>query len=313
MFDSDIAEEDIAEILTLLAQKGETAEEIQGALRALKERCTPINAPVGVMDCCGTGGTGLDLLNISTAAAFVIAGCGVPVAKHGNRAATSKSGSADVLEALGISLDLPAEKTAQALEEIGFAFLMAPMHHRVMGRVAPVRKKLGFRTIFNLLGPLANPAGARHQLIGVFDPHWSPILAEVLKYEGMEAAWIAHGHSGMAEISTTGPTEIVSLERTGLIESKILSPDDFDVQSADISALKGGDATYNAVALRALLDGQASAYRDIVCVNAAAALVIAGKATALREATYMAMDALDSGAAQNVFERYKTFSTAATS
>ncbi len=298
---------DIAEFLTMLAQKGETPGEIAGAARVMRAKAATIESPPGTIDCCGTGGDGLGTYNISTASALVAAACGVPVAKHGNRASSSKSGAADVLEALGVRLDVPHEKLAEALRTIRFAFLMAPHHHAAMRHVMPVRKALGFRTIFNLLGPLANPAGAKIQLIGVYGRKWVRPLAETMRLLGAESAWIVHGGDGLDEITLTGPTYMARLENGGIQEG-ILHPSDFDLPAlSSLDLLRGGDARENAEALKALISGTKSAYRDIVLANAAAILILAKKVQTFPEGVQMAAAAIDSGEAMRVLEQYKTF------
>jgi anthranilate phosphoribosyltransferase len=259
----------IGSLLTALKLRGETAEEIAGAAKVLRTKAAPFNAPAGTIDLCGTGGDGLNTLNISTAASFVVAACGVPVAKHGNRAISSASGSADVLEALGIKIDLPAEAMETCLQETNFAFLFAPQYHPVMRRVMDVRKQLGFRTIFNLVGPLANPARVKGQLIGVPSAALVPVFAKVAEYLGIERAMIVHGEDGMDEISVTAKT-------LALLNGKEIniSPDAY----YNLEEIEGGDATYNATAIRHLFLGKGSdAFREAVRVNASAALVVAGK------------------------------------
>jgi anthranilate phosphoribosyltransferase len=237
---------------------------------------------------------------------LVAAACGVPVAKHGNRSASSKSGAADVLEALGVNLDVPPERLEQALKQFNFCFLMAPRHHSAMKHVVPVRKKLARRTIFNLLGPLANPAGTQYQLIGVFDPKWLRPLAETLHNLGTRRAWIVHGRDGMDEITTTTTTDVAMLEN-GQITTRTLTPADFGLAQATPDALKGGDAQTNAAALRAILDGEPGAYRDIVIANSSAALCIHNSALSLKDAAEKAAHAIDSGAARELLAGYIAF------
>ncbi|MCB9989153.1 MAG: anthranilate phosphoribosyltransferase [Rhodospirillales bacterium] len=293
-----------------LAVRGETVEEITGAARVMREKAFPIKAPADAIDCCGTGGDGVGTYNVSTAVALVAAACGVPMAKHGNRAASSKSGAADVLEALGVNLTAPHEKLEEALKRFNFAFLMAPQHHEAMKYVVPVRKELGCRTIFNLLGPLANPAGTRRQLIGVFDPKWLVPMAQALKNLGTEKAWIVYGSDHMDEITVTGPTKIAVLEKGDIFE-KSLKPGDFGLPTHKLEELVGGTAAENAAALRALLDGKPSAYRDIVLANAAAVLLIHGTATNLKDGVATAAAAIDSGKARKVLENYAAFTNEA--
>ncbi len=308
MMSGAIDEPEMEDFLRALSARGETAAEIAGAARALRDKASMITAPDNAVDCCGTGGDGAHTYNISTAVAFVAAACGVPMAKHGNRAASSKSGAADVLEALGVNLDLPPEKLEQALKEIGFCFLMAPKHHEAVRHVVPVRKKIGAPTIFNLLGPLANPAGTQCQLIGVFNKKWLVPMAETLKRLGTQRAWIVHGADGLDEITNTDETHIAVLDN-GQIETKTLTPDDFGLPYSKSEDLKGGDAAYNASALKDLLDGLKSPYRDIVLMNAAAVLIIAGKTNDLKDAVQIAAQAIDSGQAKSVLDQYILFSS----
>lgn len=297
-----------ASFLSIMAMRGNTAQEIAAAANVLRNMMsTTINAPEGAVDCCGTGGDASGTYNISTAVALVSAGAGIPVAKHGNRAASSKSGAADVLEELGVNLDLKAQQLETALSQFNFCFLMAPHHHSAMKNVAPIRKELGFRTIFNVLGPLANPAGTQYQLIGVYDHQLVLPLAQVLKELGTKRAWVVHGTDGLDEITTTADTNIAMLDETGNIEFKTLSPADFGLPVADMNDLKGGDAAVNAAAIRELLDGSPSAYRDIVLANTAAVLMIAGKARTLTEAVAKAAESIDSGKAKDVLEGYAAF------
>lgn len=304
IMDGNVSGDEIAAFLTALAQRGETVDEITGAARVLRRKAATIEAPEKALDCCGTGGDGIGTYNISTAVALVAAACGVPVAKHGNRAASSKSGAADVLEALGVNLDVPQELLSQTLHELNFCFLMAPRHHEAVRHVVPIRKKLGFRTIFNLLGPLANPAGTRYQLMGVFDRKWIVPLAETLARLGSEKAWIVHGSDRLDEITLTGPTWIAKLEN-GEVTEETVTPADFGLDYVRPQDLLGGTAQDNARALQHLLDGKPSAYRDIVIANCAAVLNIHGSATSLREGAALAARAIDDGGALNVLFRYK--------
>lgn len=301
-----VADSDLAAFLTLLARRGETAAEMTGAARVLREHAAAIRAPKGAVDCCGTGGDNTGTYNISTAVAFVAASCGVPVAKHGNRASSSKSGAADVLEALGVNLDLPERKLEDALAAFNFAFLMAPRHNAAMKRVLPVRRALGFRTIFNLLGPLANPAGAKRQLMGVYDRKWLRPVAETLRNLGAESAWIVHGRDGLDEITVTGPTDIAIL-KDGDVTEMTLTPDDFGLATAPLESLRGGDAATNAAALRAVLEGARSPYRDIVLANTAAVLMLGGKAETLPAGVARAAAAIDGGGALDLLRRYTAF------
>ncbi len=307
IMNGDATEEQITTLLTTLAERGEAVSEITGAARVMRDMASAITAPANALDCCGTGGDGVGTYNISTAVALVCAACGVPVAKHGNRAASSKSGAADALEALGVNLDLSTEQLETALKEFNFCFLMAPHHHQAMKHVMPVRKALGFRTIFNLLGPLANPAGTKFQLIGVFDKKWLRPMAEVLNNLGTTRAWIVHGHDGLDEITTTDKTDIAILDN-GNITEKTISPEDFGLPFADTNDLLGGDAEENASALRALLNGEKNAYRDIVLANASAVLNISGKANDLKQGVALAAKAIDDGLALKTLESYVAFS-----
>ncbi len=299
-------EDQIAALLTQLSKRGEAISEITGAAKVMREMAQSIKAPANALDCCGTGGDSSGTYNISTAVALVAAACGVPIAKHGNRAASSKSGAADVLEALGVSLDIPQGALEEALKTLNFCFLMAPNHHKAMKHVMPVRKKLGFRTIFNLLGPLANPANTQYQLIGVFDKKWVRPLAEVLRNLGTKRAWVVHGHDGLDEITTTTTTDIAILD-DGQITTKTISPSDFGLKTSNPKNLKGGDAKENAEALRALLNGEKTAYRDIVLANSAAVLNIHGKADTLKKGVKMAASAIDNGSAHDVLKNYAAF------
>lgn len=297
---------DIASFLTELAERGETVEEITGAARALRKHVSGIFAPVNAIDCCGTGGDGRHTLNISTAVAFVVAACGVPVAKHGNRASSSKCGAADVLEALDVPLDVPLEKLESALRDTNYCFLMAPLHHRAMANVGPVRKALGRRTIFNLVGPLANPANVKRQMIGVYAQSWVKPMAEALKALGSKGAWVVHG-DGMDEIALSGPTSVAVLDATGNIAQLDLTHLDFGLPKVDAEAITGGDAQFNADALLYLLEGEPSAYRDTVLANAAAALAMAGEVANLKDGVTKAADAIDQGHAMKVLFEYREY------
>ncbi|MCL4677045.1 MAG: anthranilate phosphoribosyltransferase [Alphaproteobacteria bacterium] len=308
VMDGQCSEAEIAAFLMGLSVRGETPDEIAGAALALRERAVAIKAPAGTIDCCGTGGDHSGSYNISTAVALVAAACGVPVAKHGNRAATSKSGAADVLEALGVSLDVPTAKLEDALRTLGFAFLMAPRHHQAMKHVLPVRRALGVRTLFNLLGPLANPAGTKRQLMGVYDRRWVLPLAQTLQQLGSEAAWVVNGSDGLDEITVTGETYFARLEN-GRITEGVLTPEDFGLPRSAPESLRGGDAQTNADAMLAMLEGQKGAYRDIVIANTAAVLVIAGKFPhdGLKDAAQFAALMIDEGKALALLNAYKDF------
>jgi len=261
----------------------------------------PVKAPAGAIDIVGTGGDATGTYNVSTTAAFIAAGAGVKVAKHGNRALSSKSGAADSLAALGISLELDPGGIAACIEEAGVGFMFAPAHHSAMRHVGPSRVELGTRTIFNLLGPLSNPAGVKKQLLGVFSPHWLEPLAEVLRDLGSETIWVVHG-DGLDEMTTTGVTRVVALE-DGKIRSFETTPEELGLARVPLDLLKGGDGAHNAAALKRLLKGEKNAYRDIAVLNAAGALVVAGKAETLLEAIGIAEKSIDSGAALATLEK----------
>jgi len=306
IMDGKASHYEMADFLTALTERGETVDEIVGAARAIRARANIIKAPADAVDCCGTGGDGAHTYNISTAVALVAASCGIPVAKHGNRAATSKSGAADVLEALGVNLNITQQQAEDSLAQMNFAFLMAPRHHAAMKHVAEVRKALKFRTIFNVLGPLVNPANTKRQLIGVYKPDLLAKLAQALHRLGTESAWIVHGHDGLDEITVTGPTSIAVLKDEKITEETI-TPDAFGLGLHKAQDLTGGDATTNALALKELLSGKESAYRDIVIANTAAVLTIHDTKLALQNAAQTAAQAIDSGKALSILERYKDF------
>ena len=283
----------VAAALTALRMRGETVEEISAFAEAMREAATTLDHPYDAIDTCGTGGDGQHTWNISTAAALVLAGAGVKVAKHGNRALSSKSGSSDVLAALGVNLQASQAQQLLALETAGIAFLFAPAYHGAMRHVGPVRAEIGFRTVFNLLGPLSNPASAKRQVMGVYDPRLLEPLAEVLGRLGAVRAWTVHGQ-GLDELTTTGPTEVAEW-RNGAVRRFQVTPEGAGLPRADIAALRGGDAEENAAALRALLDGAPGAYRDIVLLNAAAALVVADRAADLAQGAALAAKVIDDG------------------
>ncbi len=295
--------------LMALRVRGETVAEITGAARVMRARSTKVAAPANAIDTCGTGGDGAGTFNISTAVAMVIAACGVPVAKHGNRAMSSKSGTADVLAALGVNLDAPPELISKSLHDAGIGFLFAQKHHSAMKHVGPVRQELGQRTIFNLLGPLCNPAGAKRQLIGVFARKWIEPMAQTLGRLGSERAWVVHGSDGLDEITTTGSSFVAELNN-GSVTTFEVSPEDAGLKRAKPEDLKGGDVETNAAALRTLLHGRGGPYRDIVCLNAAAALIVAGKAANLKDGAAMALDAIMSGRAKKTLEALVAISNA---
>lgn len=287
----------MAGFLMALRVRGETVDEIKGAVSAMRGKMLAVKAPANAMDVVGTGGDASGSWNVSTLAGIIVAACGVPVAKHGNRAASSKSGAADVLQALGVKIGGSPEKVADILAKTGFSFMLAPAHHPAMRNVAPVRTELGTRTMFNMLGPLSNPANVNRILLGIFAKSWMEPIAETLRDLGMERAWIIHGSDGLDEITTTGPTSVVEL-KNGAIRAFEITPEEAGLPLADPAALKGGEPSENAAALLGVLDGAKNAYRDIAVINAAGALVVADVAADLREGAAMAAAALDSGKAK---------------
>jgi anthranilate phosphoribosyltransferase len=291
----------IAALLAGLRVKGETIAEITGAARAMRAEASYINAPKDTLDTCGTGGDSRGTLNVSTAVALVLAGCGIPVAKHGNRAISSSSGSADVLSALGVNINAPAALLEQSLRDAHICFLMAPQFHSAMKHVAPVRKELGMRTIFNLLGPLCSPARSNHHLLGVYAKEWVEPIAHVLQRLGSERAWVVHGEDGMDELTITGTSTVAEL-KSGTIRCFEITPEDAGLQRATLEDIKGADAIYNAEKLRGLLNGEKGAYRDIVLLNSAAALMVMDKAPDLKQGAVIAAAAIDSGKARAALE-----------
>lgn len=296
-------------LLMALRVRGETVPEITGAARIMRAKALTVEAPAGAMDCCGTGGDASGTYNISTAVSFVLAAAGVPVAKHGNRALSSKSGAADVLQALGVNTDADMALVKRALWEANVCFLMAPRHHSAMRHVGPVRVELATRTLFNLLGPLSNPADTKRQLIGVFAEQWVEPLAHVLARLGTERAWIVHGSDGLDEITTTGPTQVAALAG-GKVETFRIAPEDAGLPRAKPEDLKGGDAEANATALKAVLAGASGPYRDIVLLNAAGALIVADKVTSLTDGVALAAALLDNGQAAAALDRLVAISNA---
>jgi anthranilate phosphoribosyltransferase len=289
-------------LLMALRVRGETIDEITGAVSAMRAKMLKVKAPANAIDVVGTGGDGSGSVNVSTCAALIVAGAGVPVAKHGNRALSSRSGAADVLAALGVKIDLTAEQVSRCVNEAGIGFMFAPAHHPAMKNVNPTRVELATRTIFNLLGPLSNPAGVTRQMVGVFSRQWVQPLAQVLKNLGSEAVWVVHGSDGLDEITLTGPTFVAALEN-GAIRSFEISPEDVGLTRVAGEALKGGDAAANALALRNVLTGRPSAYRDVALFNAAAALVVAGRAKDLKEGLALGTQSIDGGAAAERLKR----------
>ncbi|MBM21793.1 MAG: anthranilate phosphoribosyltransferase [Stappia sp.] len=298
----------IGGFLMALRVRGETVDEIAGAVATMRAKMLPVDAPADAVDVVGTGGDSSGSYNISTCSAFVVAGCGVPVAKHGNRSMSSKSGAADVLMALGVDIDIPPAAISTCIREAGLGFMFAPNHHSAMKHVGPARAELGTRTIFNLLGPLSNPAGVKRQMVGVFARRWVEPIAEVLKALGAEAAWVVHGSDGLDEITGTGPTHVAEL-KNGEIRSFDVTPEQVGLPVCTPADLKGGEGPENAVALRQVLEGKPSAYRDTVLMNAGATLVVAGKAGDLAEGVKLAAQAIDSGAALKTMEKLVAVST----
>lgn len=305
MLDGAMTDTEIAETLIEIADRGETIEDIVGAARAMRARMIPVAAPANAIDVCGTGGDGQHSLNVSTAVAIVVAACGVPVAKHGNRAASSKAGGADTLEALGVDLNRASETAEATLTDLGIAFLFAQNHHPALARIAPIRRCLGRRTIFNLLGPLANPAGVKRQLIGVANPALAPVHAAALAALGVERAMIVAGEEGLDELSIALPSRIATIGFT--LPGDRISPDDAGLPRHSLEALRGGDAAYNADALRRLLAGEPGAYRDAVLLNAAAALIVAGEAHNCRDGVEEAAEAIDKGLAKALLDCWIAF------
>ncbi|MEN5276657.1 anthranilate phosphoribosyltransferase [Brucella sp. TWI432] len=291
----------IGGFLMALRVRGETVPEIAGAVSSMRSRMLPVSASADAVDIVGTGGDQSGSYNVSSCSAFVVAGAGVPVAKHGNRALSSRSGAADALAALGVNIEADANTIARSIDEAGLGFMFAPMHHSAMRHVGPSRVELGTRTIFNLLGPLSNPASVKRQLVGVFSAEWVEPLAEVLKELGSETAWVVYG-DGLDEMTTAGTTKIAALEN-GNIRTFEITPEEVGLRRVDMSELKGGDAEVNAKALLDVLEGAKNAYRDIVLLNSAAALVIAGKANDLMEGITLAAQSIDSGSALEVLQK----------
>lgn len=301
IFTGRLSEEEIIAYLSATADRKPTVDELVGAVTSMREHMRAIAAPAGAIDLCGTGGDGLGTLNISTAVSFVVAACGVPVAKHGNRSASSRSGAADVLEALGVNINLAPERATAVLAGAGLVFLFAQIHHPAMKHVGSARKQIGRRTIFNLLGPLANPARVTRQLVGVFSADWLVPYAQALKQLGSERAFIVHGRDGLDEVSISGPTEVAMLDR-GSVTKLEITPGEAGLPCWPLADIRGGDAVHNAAALRGLFAGEKGAYRDIVLLNAACALMVAGVAKDVKEGVGLGMRALDSGGAKAKLE-----------
>lgn len=297
MLDGAGTDEEIAAFLIALSDRGETAEEIAAAARAMRDRMIPVDGPANAIDVCGTGGDGHHTLNVSTAVALVVAACGVPVAKHGNRAASSKAGAADTLEALGVDLSVSPETAARQLGDLGICFMFAQNHHPALKRLAPIRKAIGRRTIFNLLGPLANPAHVRRQLVGIARPAYVPIYAEALHLLGTDHALVVSGDEGLDELSTAGGNDVAEVTVAGTVAMRRIHPEDAGLPRHPVDAIRGGEPRHNAEALRRLLMGEEGAYRDAVLLNAAAALIVAGEVKTLRDGAEEAAEAIDKGLA----------------
>ncbi len=300
----------MAAFLMALRVRGETVAEITGACRLMHSRMLPVEAPEGAVDIVGTGGDGHGTYNVSTCAALVAAGAGVPIAKHGNRSVSSLSGASDVLTALGVKLDVPPIVISRAIAEAGVGFMWAPMHHPAMKHWAPVRAELGIRTIFNLLGPLSNPAGVKRQVVGVFDDRWVEPLAAVLRNLGSLHAWVVHGSDGLDELTTTGSTKVAELKGDAIKVFEV-KPEDAGLKRATLAQLKGGDAQVNAAAIRQVLGGEPGPFRDVVLLNAAAALIVGGKAASLAEGVERAARAIDTGAAAQALDKLVAVTNAA--
>lgn len=302
MLSGEVTPAQMGGFLMALRVRGETVDEIVGAVSAMRDKMLRVEAPAGAMDIVGTGGDGAGTWNVSTLAALIVAAAGVPVAKHGNRAASSKSGTSDVLSALGVKVGLPPAQVSACLDKAGIAFMLAQTHHAAMRHVGPARSELGARTIFNILGPLSNPAGVKRQMTGAFAPSWLEPMAQVLRASGTERAWLVHGSDGLDEVTVTGPTTVVELAN-GVIRRFEVTPEEAGLPRSPPEALKGGDPEYNARALRAVLAGARNAYRDIAVLNAAASFVVAERAPNLKEGARIAAVMLDTGAAAATLDK----------
>ena len=309
MLSGEVTPSQMGGFLMALRVRGETVEEITGAVTAMRAKMLRVNAPENAIDIVGTGGDGHGSYNVSTVSALIVAGCGVPVAKHGNRAASSRSGASDVLTALGVKIGISADAVAACIREAHVGFMMAQTHHAAMRHVGATRVELGTRTIFNILGPLSNPAGVKRQLLGVFSREWLVSMAETLRTLGSERVWLVHGSDGLDEITTTGVTHVVEL-KDGNIHAFDITPEDAGVQRAKLADLKGGDPSHNAAALTAVLDGAHGPYRDIAILNSAAALIVAGKAANLKEGAALAAQSIDEGRARAALARLVAVSNA---
>lgn len=296
-------------LLMALRVRGETIDEITGAVTAMRQKMLRVQAPADAIDVVGTGGDASGSFNISSCAALIVAGAGVPVAKHGNRALSSRSGAADVLAALGVNIELTPEGVSRCIKQAGIGFMFAPAHHPAMKNVGPTRVELGTRTIFNLLGPLSNPAGVKRQMVGVFSRQWIEPLAQVLKNLGSESVWVVHGSDGLDEITTAGPTHVAALEN-GAVRTFEITPEEMGLQRVKPEALRGGEAKENAQALADVLKGKSGAFRDVAVLNAAAALVVAARAKDLKQALALAQRSIDSGEAASRLQRLVAISNA---
>lgn len=301
MMSGDATPSQIGGLLMALRVRGETIDEIAGAVATMRDKMLPVSAPADAIDIVGTGGDGSGSYNVSTCAAFIVAGGGVPVAKHGNRALSSRSGAADALAELGIDIEIGPERIAACIAQAGLGFMFAPHHHSAMRHVGPSRVELGTRTIFNLLGPLSNPARVRKQLVGVFSPQWLEPIAHVLKGLGADAVWVVHG-DGLDEMTTAGTTQVAAID-VGKVHSFEVTPESVGLERATMADLKGGDAKHNARALREVLSGTKNAYRDIAVLNAGGAFVVAGKAAMLAEGVAMAQRSIDEGHAMDALTK----------
>jgi anthranilate phosphoribosyltransferase len=310
MMSGDATPAQIGGLLMALRVRGETVDEITGAVEVMREKMLRVSVPDDAIDIVGTGGDGSGSYNVSTAAAFVLAGAGVSVAKHGNRALSSRSGAADTLAALGVRIDIGPDRIADCVASAGVGFMFAPAHHAAMKHVGPARVELGTRTVFNLLGPLSNPASVRRQMTGVFSRAWIEPVARVLANLGTEKAWIVHGSDGLDEITVTGPTHVAELNG-GQIRTFDITPEEVGLARCEAAALKGGDAHVNAAALTRVLHGEPSAYRDIVLINAAAGLVVSDRAASLKDGVAIAARSIDSGAARARLDALVAVSNAA--
>ena len=303
ILDGETDDDAIARFLVDMSARSETSDEIAGAARALRQRLIPVDAPEGTVDCCGTGGDGHHTLNVSTAVSLVVAACVVPVAKHGNRAASSKSGAADTLEVLGLDMEAAGKSAEKTLAELGICFLFAKNHHPAMGRIQPIRQKLGVRTIFNLMGPLSNPAGVKRQLIGIARPAYVPIYAAAKAKLGTERTFIASGDEGLDELSLAGGNELADVQGNDFEMRRVLAVH-ANLPHAPVEAIRGGDPRHNARALEALLAGTPGPYRDAVLFNAAATLIVADRTDDWTEGAEIAAEALDSGKARTLLESW---------